>query len=90
MTLKDYYRSSHESYDDQAKFCLKQNGFAKTCILKCKVNPEHRVHNKGYSITLTKKMKRILQILHFLQKGNHKSVSLVLLNTFIISLLYQL
>ncbi|KYN35755.1 hypothetical protein ALC56_09906 [Trachymyrmex septentrionalis] len=54
IILNDYYRSLHESYGDEAigYVCLKRNELTKTCILKCKVCPEHRIYNKGYSITL--------------------------------------
>ncbi|TGZ44746.1 Uncharacterized protein DBV15_12906 [Temnothorax longispinosus] len=46
--------SSRESYGDQAigYVCLKRDGSLGTCIIKCKVCPEHRVRNKGYSVTL--------------------------------------
>ncbi|KYN19357.1 hypothetical protein ALC57_08330, partial [Trachymyrmex cornetzi] len=48
-------RSSRESYGDEAigYVYLKREQLTKTCILKCKVCPEHRIHSKGYSVTLT-------------------------------------
>ena len=48
-------RSSRESYDDHAVgyVCLKRDGSLGTCIIKCKICREHRVRNKGYSVTLT-------------------------------------
>ncbi|KYN29277.1 hypothetical protein ALC57_01288 [Trachymyrmex cornetzi] len=47
--------SSRESYGDEAigYVCLKREQLTKTCILKCKVCLEHRIHSKGYSVTLT-------------------------------------
>ncbi|XP_077275587.1 uncharacterized protein LOC143904644 [Temnothorax americanus] len=53
--MNNFYRSSRESYGDEAigYVCLKRDGSLGTCIIKCKVCPEHRVRNKGYSVTLT-------------------------------------
>lgn len=52
--MNNFYRSSRESYGDQVigYVCLKRNGSLGTSIIKCKVCPEHHVHNKGYSVTL--------------------------------------
>ncbi|KYN23114.1 hypothetical protein ALC57_04899 [Trachymyrmex cornetzi] len=49
------FRSSRESYGDEAigYVYLKREQLTKTCILKCKVCPEHRIHSKRYSVTLT-------------------------------------
>ncbi|XP_039307968.1 uncharacterized protein LOC120358291 [Solenopsis invicta] len=45
--------SSRESYGDKAigYVCLKRDESLGTCIVQCKICPEHR--NKGYSVTLT-------------------------------------
>ena len=47
--------SSRESYGDHTVgyVYLKRDGSSGTCIIKCKICPEHRVRNKGYSVTLT-------------------------------------
>lgn len=52
--MSNFYRSSRESYGDQAiGVCLKRDESLGTCIIKCKVCPEHRVRNKRYLVTLT-------------------------------------
>ncbi|EGI59623.1 hypothetical protein G5I_12215 [Acromyrmex echinatior] len=49
--------SLRESYGDQAidYVCLKRKESLGTCIIhvQCKVCPEHRIRNKGYSVTMT-------------------------------------
>jgi len=66
VIINNFYRSSRESYGDQAigYVCLKRDKSFGTCIIRCKVCPEHRVRNKGYSVTLTihEKEERVIDV----------------------------
>lgn len=51
--INNCYRSSRESYGDQAIGYVRLKRDESLGIVQCKVCPEHRINNKGYSITLT-------------------------------------